>query len=87
MSLDNDNVQNGATTIFLATGKSDSLIKEEPLRTPESGPCNNPKRKQKDCPIPGCKATSLKRLADHLRCTHQIGNWLTRSNLLKMVAI
>ena len=86
MSHDNDHVRNGPTQLDLVTDESDdSLIEEEPLKNPESGPCNNPERRQKDCPIPGCKARSLKRLADHLRCTHHIDNWLTRSNLLKMV--
>lgn len=42
-------------------------------------------RVRKDCPMPDCKARSLLRLADHLRCTHRVDHWLKRSDLLKMV--
>lgn len=42
-------------------------------------------RTRRDCPMPDCKARSLLKLADHLRCAHHIDDWLRRSDLLKMV--
>ena len=48
----------------LETKTSD--FQEQSLRKQELRP--------RDCPIPGCKATSLLKLADHLRCTHHIGD-------------
>ena len=68
--------------------KDSDLVTDESACQIKIDPCKNrPHRKRRDCPIPGCKARSLLKLADHLHCSHHIDDWLRRSDLLKMVRI